>query len=136
METKDSLFTMGHVGFGFNPSTRRLTVTDISSINSFGKSMGYRQGDEIISINGVPMNDTTSKAFFKNFQSASKTGDELIVHVLRKQEDGKEDTVVLKGILRKTPVIKYNVLRFSETATPEQLTLRNYWLKPNGSELN
>jgi len=136
METKDSLFTMGHVGFGISPSTGRLRITDVSSINSFGKLMGYRQGDEIISINGVPMNDTTSKIFFKNFQSASKAGDELIINVLRKQDDGKEDTVVLKGILRKAPIIKYNVLRFSETATPEQLTLRNYWLKPNGSELN
>lgn len=136
VETKDSLFTMGHVGFGFNPETRRLTITDITGMNEFGKSMGYHKGDEIISINGVDMNDTTSKVFFKNFQSTSKAGEDLIVKVMRKRENGEEETVVLKGALVKAPVMKYNVLRFSENATPEQLTLRNYWLKPNGMEVN
>ncbi len=36
----------------------------------------------------------------------------------------------------KSPLIKFNVLEFSETATPRQLTLRNYWLKPNGIQVN
>ncbi len=136
LETKDSAFTMGHIGFGFNPGTRRLTITEVANMNSFGKSMGYRQGDEVISINGVVMNDTTANLFFKNFQTSSKSGDDLIVKVLRTQEDGKADTVDLKGKLQKMPFIKYNVLRFSETATAQQLKLREYWLKPNGIELN
>ena len=58
-----------------------------------------------------------------------------MVLVARKDESGVEKTVELKGTLIKVPVVKYNVLRFSPTATGEQIKLRNEWLKPNGIQV-
>lgn len=136
VETKDSLFSMGSVGLSYNRDTKRVFVSDISDMNEFGRAMGYHLGDEFISINGVELAPPNIQAYFKNFQSTVKAGDDLIVKVMRKGENGEEKIVELKGVMVKSPVIKTNVLEFSETATPRQLTLRNYWLKPNGIQVN
>jgi predicted metalloprotease with PDZ domain len=135
VETKDSSFTMGSIGLIFDNETKRLVISDVSSMNAFGKAMGYHVNDEIISINGLEMNRTNAPKFFRNFQTTSKAGENLVVLVARKDENGVEKTVELKGTLTKVPIVKYNVLRYSETATEEQLKLRNEWLKPNGIQV-
>jgi predicted metalloprotease with PDZ domain len=135
-ETKDSAFSLGHVGFGFDPGTKRLTIVDVSTINAFGKEMGFQKNDQVISINGTEINLKSANYFFSNFQSSSKVGDELVMKVSRKDALGQDTVVELKGKLIKNPVIKYNVLSFSESPTPEQLALREYWLKPNGIQEN
>lgn len=136
LETKDSAFTLGSISLSFNNETKRPVVSDISGMNAFGKAMGYQKNDEIISINGIDMNPTTAPKFFRNFQSTAKVGQDLIIVVKRKDEKGEEKTVELKGVMTKAPVIKFNVLSFSDKASADQLTLRNYWLKPNGAQLN
>jgi len=136
VEMKDSSFTLGRVGFGFNPETKRVIISDISNMNDFGKAMGYHQNDEIVSINGLEINQQNAGKFFRNYQTTSKVGEDLIIKVSRKDENGKEAIVELKSVMTKYPITKYNVLKFSETPTPEQLKLREYWLKPNGIQAN
>jgi hypothetical protein len=97
--------------------------------------MGYRKNDEIISINGLEVNQSNTQKFFRDFQSSSRVGENLVVTVNRKDESGAEKIIELKGTLIKVPVVKFNVLRFSETATEDQLRLRSYWLKPNGIQV-
>jgi predicted metalloprotease with PDZ domain len=132
VETKDSLFSMGRVGLSFNRETQRLYVSDISDLNDFGKALGYRLNDEIISINGIEITPLKIESYFKNFQDSSRAGEDFIVKVLRKEGSGEGKITELKGVMVKSPIVKFNVLEFSDTANPEQLTLRNYWLKPNG----
>jgi len=135
-ETPDSIFSLGSVSLRFNRETQKLMITDVSAMNAFGKAMGYQKNDEIISINGVDISPATFGHFFKDFQSTAKVGEELIIKVNRQAENGTSQLVELKSRLFKVPLIKYNVLRFSETATEEQLKLRNYWLRPNGFQVN
>ena len=135
-ETKDSIFSLGNVQLRFNRETKKLVITDVSGMNAFGKAMGYQKNDEIISINGTEISPATYGHFFRDFQSRAKVGEELIIQVNRKAENGTSQQVELKSALFKVPIVKYNVLRFSETATAEQLTLRNDWLKPNGIQVN
>jgi cyclopropane fatty-acyl-phospholipid synthase-like methyltransferase len=127
---------MGRIGLGFDQQTKRLVVTDIADMNDFGKTMGYRKNDEIVSINGVEITQANAQEYFKNFQNITKAGEDFIVKVMRKDEKGEDKVVELKGVMVKSPVVKFNVLEFSAAATPEQLTLRNYWLKPNGIQVN
>jgi len=136
VETKDSAFTMGGISLTFNSETKRPMVADTAGINAFGRAMGYHKNDDIISINGTDMNPSTAPRFFRNFQNTAKLGEELIVVVKRKDQNGEEKMVELKGVTTKVPVTKYNVLNFSEKASADQLTLRNYWLKPNGAQIN
>jgi predicted metalloprotease with PDZ domain len=135
VETKDSSFSMGSIGLIFNSETKGLVVSDISGMNAFGKNMGYHKNDEIISINGTEMSQPNAQKFFRNFQSSSKVGENLVVVVKRKDENGAEKLVELKQPLVKVPIIKLNVLKFSTVATEEQIKLRNYWLKPNGIQV-
>jgi len=123
---------MGRVGLSFNRETQRLYVSDISDLNDFGKALGYRLNDEIISINGIEITPLKIESYFKNFQDSSRAGEDFIVKVLRKEGSGEGKITELKGVMVKSPIVKFNVLEFSDTANPEQLTLRNYWLKPNG----
>ena len=136
VETKDSLFSMGRIGLGLDRQTKRLVVTDIADMNDFGKAMGYRKNDEIVSINGVEITQANTQEYFKNFQNSIKSGEDFIVKVMRKDDKGEDKVVELKGVMVKSPIVKFNVIEFSAAATPEQLTLRNYWLKPNGIQVN
>ena len=136
VETKDSVFSMGRIGLGFDRQTKRLVVSDIADMNDFGKTMGYRKNDEIVSINGVEITQANAQEYFKNFQNITKAGEDFFVKVMRKDDKGEDRVVELKGVMVKSPIVKFNVLEFSAAATPEQLTLRNYWLKPNGIQVN
>ena len=136
VETKDSSFTMGSISLIFGNKTKGIIISDVSGMNAFGKAMGYHKNDEIISINGLEMNHPNAQKFFRNFQATSKAGENLVVVVKRKDENGAEKIVELKQAMIKIPVLKYNVLRFSATATAEQVKLRNDWLQPNGIQVN
>jgi predicted metalloprotease with PDZ domain len=136
VETKDSAVTMGRVSLKFSRETNRLVVSDTTGMNNFGKALGYHTNDEILSVNGTEMTPPNIQEFFKNFQNSIMAGDELVVRVIRKDVNGEDKTIELKGIMVKFPVVKYNQLRFSDSASQQQLTLRNYWLKPNGIQVN
>jgi predicted metalloprotease with PDZ domain len=136
VETKDSSFSLGHVGFQFNPDSGRMVVSDISTANSVGKTLGYKKNDIIISVNGVNIGATNAFRLFGNFGGGSKVGDSLIVKVMRKDQNGVEKEWILTALMTKFPVVKLNVLDFIDHPSPEQLTLRNDWLKPNGIQLN
>ncbi len=135
VETKDSAFTMGSIGLSRDNNSKGIIITDVSSMNVFGKAMGYRVNDEILSINGLEMTPSNTQKFFREFQSSSRVGESLVVTVNRKDENGADKVIELKGTLIKVPVVKFNVLRFSDTATEDQIKLRNYWLKPNGIQV-
>ncbi len=80
----------------------------------------------------MDFNYSTAGNYFRNFQVSAKAGEEFVVKVKRKDANGADQVVELKAVMTKYPMVKRNALEFSETATPEQLKLREYWLKPNG----
>jgi predicted metalloprotease with PDZ domain len=130
METKDSVFSTGKVSIGYNSATSRLVVKDTTHMNQLGKTLGYHQDDEFVSVNGEKISLSNANSFFKNFGSSSKAGDSLVINVMRKDATGNYVPVELKATMIKFPVIKYNVLRFSESPSEEQKMLRDKWLKP------
>jgi predicted metalloprotease with PDZ domain len=86
IETKDSTFSLGKVGIGYNPKSGRLIINDTTEMNSLGKQLGYHKSDEIISINGETLKLSNANTFFQNFGSDSKAGDSLVVKVMRKDD--------------------------------------------------
>jgi predicted metalloprotease with PDZ domain len=136
VETKDSLFSSGAVTFRFNQTTGRLRVADVSKMNALGKKLGYQRSDEIVSINGDVISAANFNSYLRNFGKNSKEGDDLVIKVVRKDQNGADTTVELKATMTKFPVFKYNVLEFENDATPQQLLIRNAWLKPNDLQKN
>ena len=131
VETKDSSVSLGKVSIGYNPKTKRLVISDIKNMNEVGKKLGYQKDDEIISINGNEISAVNFSSFLKNLDSEAKSGDDLIVKVMRKDAGGNDSPVELKATITKLPVKKYNALEFNDTATEQELFLRNAWLKPS-----
>jgi predicted metalloprotease with PDZ domain len=129
VETKDSIFSMGRVSMQITPEGK-LIVDDTSRMNTLGKALGYHLSDEITSINGEEFSIAKANKFFQHFGASSRSGDSLIIKVLRKDAGGNNTPVVLRSIMTKFPIMKYNALEFSNNPSPQQLMLRNAWLKP------
>lgn len=125
VETKDSVFSLGKASIGYNPQTGRLIVNDTTQMNELGKQLGYHKHDEFVSVNGTEITLANANSFFKNFGSGAKAGDTLVIKIMRDNQP-----MELRATMTKIPVIKYNVVTFSNEATQEQLMLRDAWLKP------
>jgi predicted metalloprotease with PDZ domain len=130
VETKDSSFSLGRISIGYNPQTERLKVNDTSGMNELGRTLGYIKNDEFISINEKELTAQNANDLINDLYASAKTGDSLLIKVMRKNSTGNDTPVELKGTMMKFPVIKYNVLTFSDTPSQDQLMLRNAWLQP------
>jgi predicted metalloprotease with PDZ domain len=134
IKTKDSLYTLGSVKRHFDTDSERFVVIDTAGMDDMGRALGYHIGDEIVSVNGTNLAAMSESVFNSDFQS--DTAKYLVVDIIRKNEAGVAQEMQLKALRRKVPRYRYNVLEFSETPTPAELTLRNAWLKPNGMQVN
>lgn len=127
---KQQDFSLGRAGLSVDTSNGRVVVNDISGMNDFGRMIGYRTNDEIISINGKEIYVYNYVQFRNEWLTTVKEGDPITVVVSRQKSNGKFKKVTLKTKVTKTEVSVYNLLGFSENPTPSQLTIRNAWLNP------
>ena len=116
-------FTLGRVQFGFNPETKRLVVANTSNMDEFGKAMGYKDGDELFSINGDPIPADGMQNYFDDLFNSFEEGESTEIVVIR---DGKKKTLSAEMI--KTERTITHTLTPVENSTPEQLKIRNAWL--------
>ncbi len=120
--------TLGNLRLGYNKDTERLTI-DTSEMNEFGKMMGYQNKDEVISFNTAKTAQEVYQAL-QNFKSTAKEGDPLNIVVARKDAQGKETQVKLSGKVKAVEAEQRHVFKPMENPSPEQLALRDAWLKP------
>lgn len=122
--------SLGGIAIGFNQATNRLKVANIDKVNDFGKAMGYKANDELISINGKAMDMMSIQTIMNEYSANTKEGEIVTVEVARKNAEGKEEIVKLSAPAILVEAKQKNVLRLVENPTAEQLKLRNAWLKP------
>ena len=127
------VLTIGGVGFGVNPQNERIIVYDVSEMNEFGKDLGYKDGDEVISFDNKTLNIENVQNVFQEFMAGSKEGDKLVVVVMRKNKKGKEKKVKLKAKQRPVITTFYNNIDINKSATSKQIVARNAWLGLNGN---
>lgn len=119
--------TLGRFTIGYDPKTMHLIVADTDKMNAFGKKMGFKKGDQLLSINGQELSpETASEVLQKNVQQAPE-GSRITVVVNRPGTNGKMQQVKLKGKLLKTLESTENKLAFNPNATPAQKQLRQAW---------
>jgi len=120
--------TLGRFTIGFDPKSRRLIVADTENMNEFGKKMGFKKGDQLISINGENLTpETASDVLEKNVKLAPE-GSRIVVTVNRENAAGKMQQLKLKGKLMKTLEKTDNKLSLNPNPTPQQKKLRDAWL--------
>ena len=96
-------------------------------LNEFGKKMGYQEGDELVSINGAPLNASNAQQTLQQFSANTKEGDKVEVTVKRKNTAGDSGTLVLSAPAMKVERVQSHVLRLNNEATPDQQKLRDAW---------
>jgi len=119
-------FTLGAVSLA--PNTEGNLVIGTKNMNDFGKKLGYKDGDELISINDSAANAANIDNVISHFYSTMQEGDMFSIKVKRKGTSGQTETITLTAPAEKIEKTKKNVLRFMNNPTAEQLKIRNAWL--------
>ena len=122
--------TLGGISLGFNPETQHLIVADLSSVNDFGKGLGYKINDELLAINGEDLDMATIQEQLEQYKANTKLGEKVEVIVGRKVK-GKMKRKKLKGKAIAIEKTKKFVIEFNKNASEEQLELRKAWLGQN-----
>lgn len=115
-------FTLG--GISLRPNEQgKATVASVAKMNDFGKAMGYKAGDVILSINGQEVTAVNFADASNRFISTAREGDTLTVKVKRKEEE-----LTLSAPAVKVTRTEEFVLELDANATADQLKIRNAWL--------
>lgn len=119
-------FTLGGASLTVNGKSQ-LVVNATDKMNDFGKTLGYKKDDILLSLNGESIDASTSQSLVNKFYGSAKEGDPVKVEVLRKDDKGGLQTVILSAPAMKVKKTEEHVLEFDST-TAEQLRVRNAWL--------
>lgn len=123
--------TLGGISVGYNPATNHLIVVNTDKMDDFGKKIKFKEGDEILTFNNRKLNLDNMKDVLGGFIQNAKTGDKLIVEVLRKDKKGNESTKTLKAKVKPVKVTETDIIEVNEKATEQQLVARKNWLGIN-----
>ena len=124
-------FEGGAVGVGKFEEKDKLVISNKSKLNEQGVLTGFENGDVLLAINGedVPELGEQLNPYFEKHKAALREGDTIRYTVARKKDTGVEK-MELSSVLKKVERKTYHVLKFNESATPEQTKIREAWLNP------
>ncbi len=114
-------------------SVPKLQIATTAHLNSLGKTLGFQQGDVLLKINGEDLPEIGSPEFGAFIQKQLLTlqeGNVLSYTVLRKNADEQLKETELTAAVVKVGIVQHHLLAPKPDATPEQLALREAWLKP------
>jgi predicted metalloprotease with PDZ domain len=123
--------TLGGIAVGYNPQTSHLVVVNTDKLDDFGKKLKFKEGDEIITFNNRKLALDNMKDVLGGFMEKAKTGDKLMIEVLRKDKKGNEKTKKLKAKVKPVKVTETDLLELNDKATEQQINARKAWLGIN-----
>lgn len=124
-------FSLGGFDVGFNDETKRLIIVDIGNMDSFGKAMKYKVGDEILSLNGTVISIENIKSVFGQFFDTVKEGDLVKLEVMRPKRKKKFKKVELKATARKVEQKEYNIINVKKPMSDKEKVTFKGWLDYN-----
>ena len=114
---------------GINPESKGIFIIDEDGIDAFGKKLGFKSGDELVSLNGKKLDLTTFRTERSEFMANAKE-DEVINYVILRKDGEKKVEVKLSGKLFIPEVEEKNILSPVQNPSEEQLKLQQAWLVP------
>lgn len=121
--------TFGGIAVGLNQVNNRLVVAGTNLMDDFGKAMGFKEGDELIKVNGKKIKLENAQEIIGNYFKKSKPGDVLKVVVGRKNlTTGKTKKVKLKSVIFPVIPVKQPKLMLSSSPSSAQVEIRNAWI--------
>ncbi|MCD6066344.1 MAG: peptidase domain protein [Bacteroidetes bacterium] len=126
------VLNIGGIALGINPKTEAIVVADIADMDDFGKALGYREGDEIVTFAGKKLTLDNVQSVLQDFVTQVKEGEKVTVVVKRVNAKGKEKKVKLKAKQRYVMANYYNNITINKSAGSKQIIARNTWLGITG----
>lgn len=123
--------TLGGISVGFNPKTNRLVIVNISKLDDFGKKLKFKEEDEILTFNNRKLTLDNMKDILGIYMQNAKSGDKLVIEVLRKDKKGNENIKTLKAKVKPVKVTEIDLIEVNEKATEQQIIARKAWLGIN-----
>ncbi|AHM62653.1 peptidase M61 domain protein [Flammeovirgaceae bacterium 311] len=123
--------TLGNIGLIFNQEKLLLEVNNTDKLNEFGKEMGYRKGDLLVSLQGNQLLPNTLNEQLSEYNKNTKEGSTVAVKVLRKSHSGDYQEVVLTAPALLIDVHGPTSLTINPDATAQQRKYRAVWLEQN-----
>lgn len=110
----------------------QLYITQTDNMNDMGKALGFKADDVLIKINGedIPPLGPELPVFIQQQQASLSTRDSVTFTVLRPENNQLKETE-LKARVAMVELTEKHILSFDENATPEQLAIRESWIKPD-----
>ncbi len=121
------VYGLGDVQLGIDQETGHLVVNGIYQLNEFGRALGYKDGDELISVQGQPMPATAFGPYFKGIFAQIKEGERFEVTVLRK-EGGLAREVQLAAPIKRIRRVLTPELTYRNQTVDRQDMIRKVWL--------
>jgi predicted metalloprotease with PDZ domain len=120
--------SMGNVGLGGTPEGK-LFVSSTTNLNELGKQLGYKTGDELVSLNGNAITIENAQQVIEQYKATAKKGDKVEVKVKRKNDAGAVEELTLNG-----NVVTIEVTKLMEIPNPtaQQLLVRKAWFGSKG----
>lgn len=124
---QDSVFTLGRISFEVD-ADKHQRISNLANMNDFGRSMGYKINDVILSVNSKAVTADNLDGVLADLYKTAQVGDLLNIDVLRKDAAGVEQKLTLSAPMMKVARKQSNVLRFNPNASAEQTALQHSWL--------
>lgn len=125
-DSKKMVPTAGKFGLGVN-GDQEVFIDDVSSLNEFGKKLGYQKGDVLLSWNGAEVTLQSINAIFDDYY-ASVEADQKVTVVVRREVKGKTKEVKLKAKAQMVETSERHLMELDENPTESQLKVRKAWL--------
>ncbi len=125
-ENSKMVATTGRFSFGVNDD-EEIFIQDASSLNDFGKEMGYQEGDIFVKWNGEDVTLQSINGILDNHYSETKKNAKVKV-VVRREVDGEMKEVKLKAKAILVKSSEKHLLEPLETLSEEQTKIREAWL--------
>lgn len=123
--------TLGKPGIGVNPEKQMLEVVHTHQMNEFGKNIGFKKGDLLVSLQGETLSPVTAGAIIGKYNSTTEENQIVEVKVLRKEEGGDYREIILTAPAMIVTAVGNTTLSFDPNAKPEQIKRRSIWLYEN-----
>lgn len=116
------------VTLGFNQETFRLKIVDIGPAgNKFVEDVGFKNGDEMISVNGIKITFQNVRGIFGSQKNKIKKGDEMVFEIARPQDGGDYENITLKATVSDIKISNDYKVNISEDLTDSQKKLKQAW---------
>jgi predicted metalloprotease with PDZ domain len=122
-------WSLGCDDFSYSFESSRIIIAKEEGIDEFGRDLGFRPLDELISINGDTLDIGNIGAVIENYQTSLSEGDRVEVVIARpKKKEGEYKIKTLKATAREIEYEESHLLKVMAQPTEEQLRMRQVWL--------